>query len=49
MKNYILHNNNKIYYTTILSNRKSTCIQVKNNDIIIKTNKYTPKKYKNEK
>ena len=45
MKNYILHNNNKIYYTTILSNRKSTCIQVKNNDIIIKTNKYTPKKY----
>lgn len=44
MIDYIIYNNEKIYYTIIISNRKTTCIQIKNGSIIIRTNKFTSKK-----
>ena len=45
MENYIIYNNKKIYYTLIVSNRKTTCIQIKDYSIIVRTNNLTSKKY----
>ncbi len=44
MIDYIIYNNEKIYYNIIISNRKTTCIQIKNGSIIIRTNEFTSKK-----
>ena len=43
-ENYIIYNNDKIFYNLIISKRKTMCIEIKNNAIIIRTNKFTSKK-----
>lgn len=45
MNRYIIYNNNKIYYKIIISKRKTTCIEIKDASIIIRTNKFTNKAY----
>ncbi len=45
MNNYIIYKNNKIYYKIIISKRKTTCIEVKDASIVIRTNKFTKKQH----